>query len=524
MKGLHSEQEPLIREGSTSYHSVDGDSLQLNVQGESPVSTTVPLRDASKEILEIAKKGLQIGLSYTFSLMLVELVIFMGHLGDNDQERENYLDASPLLASFLNTLLIISIAHLFSVGIETSRQRGQLNFQKEYGLTQEGVIQAQEAISDILKNGIVLSAVVAPLPVTAMFFSKEIMIGLGQGEVVAELVQSYSQRYAAVFPALLFRVCFEQVMFGFEKQAPAMVIGLVNLALGTLLAGILGFNGYGLPGIAYGFAAEAVFTCLGYGLYLGCRNEFKEFNFFRNFTFSRKDRGQIHALLKIGVPITVTVASELVVFFVVNVLAGLLGSDALAAWDFASWISFFSIVVSLSTAQVTSQKVSAAVGEKKYLDARQYAIYGLPASLLMTVPVSLLLAVFPEILTGLIASNRVDEEVMSLVRPLLAMMVPIVALDGMRNNMLQTLRAVGDNVIPSVISTGSLWFGILMAYLLGFKTDLGIYGVGAGYGIGMSASVISIFSRWENKTKPNMLKIVRESEDDTGNSAALLSS
>ncbi len=507
------EQEVLItRSDESSYGSLAG----LNIQGESGTAFTLisPVR-ATQEII---RSAIPMGLSYTFSLSIVALVILMGHLG-NDQERINYLDASPLLAALLDTLDIVAISSLFSIGIVTSNKRGQLlKRYEDQNLEEEGaddephqrIIEKRQEISDLFKNSLALTAISIPLPMTVLFFSEELFRSFGQREIVAELVGSYAKRYAIAFPPLIFRMCFEQTMFGFNKQVPAMVIGLVNLTLGTLLAALLGFNGYGLPGIAYGFITEAYLTCLGYGLYLGFNKEFTEFNFFRNFKFSIEDLSQIKELLRIGAPMTLTIVSEVAASFFMSVFAGWLGSDALAAWDFASWLSFFTVIMSASTAQVTSQRVSAALGEKKYVDANRYALYGLPANLLLTVPICILLAAVPQLLAELIANGRIDDSVMGTIRPLLGLMVPIVAADGIRHTMIQTALAVKDNVISPAISTAGICFGVLLAYVLGVETDLGIYGVATGYGIGILTGVIGMLPRWKNNINPERLSGIEE--------------
>lgn len=463
-----------------------------------------------KAIKEIIKSAIPMGLSYTFSLGIVVLVILMGHLG-NDNERKNYLGASSLLASLLNTLNITAIASLFSLGIVTSHKRAQLL--KLEDPSSPLVISTRQEISDLLKNGMLLSSVVIAPPMLILAFSKEIMIGLNQDEAVADLVQRYSRYYLISFPALLYRFTFEQIMFGFEKQVPAMLIGLGSFAIGVSIAAPLGLGDDGLPGIAAGFTTEAYLTGIGYGLYLGYRNEFKEFRFFKNFKCGKKDCPQIKSLLKIGGPMAFTIINEVAAFFIINLFAGWLGSDALVTWDFANWLSFFTVILSASTAQVTSQKVSAALGGENYLNARRYAIGGLPASLLLTMPITITLAAAPTLLTDLVANDEIDDQVMSAVKPLLGLMVPISACDSLRYNMIQTSRATNDNVVPSVISTLSIWFGVLMAYLLAFKCDTGIYGVGAGYGIGMLLGALLLFFRWKNNIKLDALALAGKKTD-----------
>jgi MATE family multidrug resistance protein len=479
-----------------------------------PADSSDVLMSRAEAVKKITGLSLPMALSYTFSFSIVALGVMAGRIG-NDEDDQDYLGASALISTMLTTVMLIALSSLYSISISTSNARGQLLRLKEAPVPeeeeasrtqQEGIEAAEKNIARVLKNSFIMALAITPPAFFSLFYSKAILMGFGQREDVSELAQSYLRPYAFAVPGLLLRMCEEQIMFSFEKQLPAMFLGLSSFAIGVFFAdvlcfGYLSFPKLGLPGIAYGFIGEAYLTCLVFGIYLAASKTFKEFNFFNNFSFKKEDREQIKNLFTIGWPISATLSMEVTAMLVTSLLAGLLGKDELITWGVGSQFSFFALILLVALGQATCQEVSRALGKSENLNVNRLAKYGLFTNVMLILPLCILVSAYPDILKWIITNDDLSDEIMQMVKILVPIVAAGVAVDSVRYNILQVLRAMGDHVKPTVISIFNTWLGVLMAYILGFHTNLGIYGVAAGFTIGLTTGALALLPRWIAKIK-----------------------
>ena len=172
----------------------------------------------------ISKISLQMTLSYTFSFQMVFLVYLLSQLDDD----EDHLAAITLITSFINAITMIGISPL-------------------------------------------------------MVFSKPLLTSIfNQQETTADIAADFIQYYAISIPAMMARICSEQVLFSFGRTKPAMLIGLTNfilcMGIGSSLAlGTFGTKPLGTTGILIGCIMEAYFTALSFSLYIAHNSRFELF-------------------------------------------------------------------------------------------------------------------------------------------------------------------------------------------------------------------------------------------------------
>jgi multidrug resistance protein, MATE family len=467
---------------------------------------------------------LPMGASYTFSFSTVFIGIVAGYLEGGGSDRTAKLGAAALISSLLTLLGSAAIGPIYSISIYSGRKRGRLlQLMKNNNPENADVIaEIKNEISGLPAKGVVMSMGMLSAVMCIMYNSQAFLIMLGQDAELAAIAQSYLRPATALLPFLIMRMCCEQIMFGFEKQKIAMLIGLGNFTIGAFLAVSMGF-GYGFlpqlgfPGIAYSFIIESILTCAGFGLYLGHHRDFKEFHFFKIKSggniwqkikefFSSKNRQQFKELLTIGLPILFTLLNEIIGELLVSLFCGWLGRDEIAARNFGAVFIFFVMIPVISSGQANCHEVSRLTGGGHYQRAHYFARYGLLTTLLIMSPLCLTVAISPEILTGSIASNEgVSEGVLNLAKKVM----PIIALgtlsDAARYNQLQVLRAAEDHTIASTISVGSQWLGVLLSYVLGFKTGMGVLGLVLGDALSKAAGAFALSPRWYSKLQPQAL-------------------
>ena len=102
--------------------------------------------------------------------------------------------------------------------------------------------------------------------------------------------------------------------------------------------------------------------------------------------------------------------------------------------------------------------------------------------------------------------------------PLLKKLAPINAIgivfDALGFNMIQVLRSGGDNFISSLISITTLWLGVLLGGLLGFKTNLKAQGLLIGYTVGLFLRAFFLGIRWKIMINTKNLQAIKEDKDN----------
>lgn len=478
------------------------DQLLINDQKDEPEELS-----ALKIMFEMTKQAIPMMLSFTFTLSVLFTSIIGAHLSKEDLH--SYLAASALIAVYVNFVLGLPISLLLSMPILASKKYGELTKAIDDKCNSEELLKKiKSEIADIFKGGIVLSVAVVPFPFLLMYFSKAILTQVfKQDEHISGLAQQNLRPYSFAALPILWRIAAEQMMYAFNKATPAMFIGLTSFAIGTGLACLLSFGPtkLGLAGIAYGYLAEAVLTCLGYCLYIAKQKDFEGipfFNFFKPITGVFK---QLVEILKMGLSILGQMGTDLILPVFTNMFAGWIGKNELAAQNFATQLFVFTIIPSMCWAQVASQGTAREIGRGNFQNAMRFARYGLATGVLFIAFISILFAIKPEWLTLLYSSSvgKIPLEEAKLLIPLAGAQA---FYDTATNTMIYTLRSANNYNVPTLLKIVSLWVGVLAAFILGFYTHLGIYGIGIGSLLGFALAEMLLCFPWVKGTSEENLR------------------
>ncbi|OGO92867.1 MAG: hypothetical protein A3F41_03390 [Coxiella sp. RIFCSPHIGHO2_12_FULL_44_14] len=512
--------------------------------------------EAIKLILSL---GIPMALSFTFSFSILLIGLMTSRLQQED-ESQDYLGAATLITTMAQVLTILMFSHLFAMGGVASEKRGRLTeIEKQLNdltvrkcfleaerslkpigdsdgpelaeiqsleasivtLQQKGISPLKQSTSTILKNGWILSIVPMLAAMAAMFFSKSILIRcFGQRVNVATPTQLYLRWYTLALPPLALRFCVEQMIFAFKNNTAAMLMGLSTLGVGTFLAGYLGFGPlhWGLLGIALGYVAEAFLTCLSFCLYLKWHKDFRDFPFFRSLTtWSWNDLKQMTELLRVGGVVTFEQVNTLATQLTMSLFAGQLSRDELDTYNMGAQLGWFTWIPSLALALTLWQEISRRMGEALekirqqkgdgqlyYRDAQRIAQVGLPTSTMLVSGLCLPFIVRPNFLTAIV-NNNVNSHVRHMANTVTPVMAGTIICNAALITMVLSLRGGGDLYVPVGISVANLWLGVLLAYMLGFKTNFGIDGIVIGYGIGIVLGTLFVFRRFISHMKPEKL-------------------
>ena len=439
--------------------------------------------------------------TFTYSAQLPALLVMWGSIQIPNTDNSSVRAATSLSTTVLDigiSSLIYPLLSILFVG-------GPIYSQIKNSATVEEQKKLKKDFSRLVKNGLILALPFAIASALILFFSEYILVNwFGQNEIVSAISQQFLRPMAFLIPLYTLRFCLQPLFYIHQKMNWMIAISLTSFfAFGIFLADGLGFGHFSLPakgilGIFYGLMAENTFTTLGL---VAClfTSSFKDYRFSASFLHcfccDAEDRKQLLALMKKGGSLVVTFLFEIITIFLKNVLAGLLGTNKLAVQDLSGQVSLFFLFIAHGYSQSNVVHIDDAHGGNK----SRYARYGLLSGFLASLIPFLIVSIFPQILTILADPNTINDEVMSLSGRLIRWAAGTSVLNTIALIMLQSLRTTSNDIKPTAAFILWLWLSVLASYLLGFKTKLGVIGIGIGSFLGTGLGTLHVYSFWKKE-------------------------
>lgn len=466
---------------------------------------------------KLARLSLQMAASYTFSFEVVVLVYTMGRINNN----QNNLAAISLISSMLNTIVYIGATPLFSISIIAAEELGAYRIAEKYNSEefQLNADAARDQIAVIYRHSLLLAGALTLPMVACLVFSQPLLDSLQQNKDVARITQNFLRPFALWIPAFMFRMCSEQIIYGFGQSKKVMQITLASFILTVPLGISLSLGSAGLPNLGYwglliGCITESYISSVAMLAYVACSKQFQPFKLF---DFSRPWEKYVSQRQKIGALggfILLTSLSETIGLFINSTLAGLIGVEQQAALSLCSQFTLVTFLLQTASGQTCSQEMNRALGQKQFELVSLLGKSGLISSVALVFPIPLVFAISPELLTGIVGNS--NSGIQTILNSLVPLMAVATLIDLVRYNLLQQLLILKDVNRSALISTGSLLFGIILSAVLGLKTDMGIYGVATGYAMGVSLATISLLARWIPRIQPEAIRQLCEVQDNVG--------
>lgn len=272
---------------------------------------------------------------------------------------------------------------------------------------------------------------------------------------------------------------------------PAMYVGIVGLFFNItgnyiLMYGKLGFPALGAIGTGYATAILqwAMFICLfGYTFF---KSMFQPYRIFS--TIKLPKWKYFHELLRIGLPIGISISMEFTMFTVVALLMGGLGTIAVAAHQIALNVSAITFMVAFGFSSAITVRVGQKYGRKGIKNARFAGYVGVVLATMFMFVCAIIMFSLPELITSIYTD---DMEVFGMAVTMLLAAAVYQISDGLQVSGAAALRGLKDTRIPMYITILSYWLiGLSTAYLLGYHTSLGPIGLWIGLIVGLTVAGI----------------------------------
>ncbi|MEZ5734672.1 MAG: MATE family efflux transporter [Novosphingobium sp.] len=413
------------------------------------------------------------------------------------------LGSVPLAASSLS----VSLFGLFVWGITGLTTAVAPLVAAELGRRANSVREVRRAI----RMALWLTVVAGLVAVALCGLGEEIMLATGQDPEIAVQAGLFLDvlRWAAIpmIAANVLRIFVSALgRPGFATAITALALGVNALGNYALVFGNLGAPALGLVGSAIASNITAVAVVVAYVLAIGCDRRMRRFHIFGRFW--RPEWERLRQIVRIGIPIGMTVVAEGGLFGAAAFLMGRIGAAELAAHTIALQLAAIAFQVPFGISQAATIRVGyhfgagdrAAIGRAGWAGLAVGAGFMALSACVMLLAPRLLLSAYVDVTT---AANAA---MVGFALQYLAVAAAFQLFDGIQTVAAGALRGLQDTRVPMVIAVAGYWLaGFTAAAALGLGTRLEGVGVWIGLAVGLVVVAASLLWRWHRRVALRLL-------------------
>lgn len=344
-------------------------------------------------------------------------------------------------------------------------------------------------VASILTHGIYLALMIASVVIIlGIFLLEPILTVMKLPESVHETARGYLTGLSfGIIPLFIFNV-LRSFIYALGKTRVVMYILLSALPINFFLNYVLIFGYWGFPelgGAGAGYATSITYFVIAgmTALLIISQRPFSEFVGLEHFKeFSGEKAKEI---LKIGVPMGLSIFFETSMFAVVTILISKFNITTIAAYQSALNIVAFLYMIPMSISMAQTVLVGFEVGAGRYKDAKAYSWLGIYLSVIIAVVAGLLVVLFRYDVAGFYSN---EPAVIALTGQFLIYALFFMISDAIQATALAALRGYKDVNLSFVITLIAYWLICLpVGYFLAHFTALGA----PGYWIGLTAGLLA---------------------------------
>ncbi|AMQ06210.1 MATE family efflux transporter [Sporosarcina psychrophila] len=329
-------------------------------------------------------------------------------------------------------------------------------------------------------------------------FSKNIMVAMNlQGDVL-----DHASKYIIIVGGAIFLQAIINSLsaiirvHGFTKQTMYVSLGMnIFHVVGNylLIFGNFGFPELGVQGAAISSVVSRLLALIVFFWLLYRVMEYRvEFRYY--ITLSKE---YIRKILQIGIPSAfeqiMYQGCQIVFLYYVTYL----GTESLAARQYAVNISMFTYLFAIAIGMGTAIIVGRFVGGNQKEDAYTSVWFSVKWALLFTICMVVLVMIFRYPLLGLFTDNK---EIIEIGASVLLLSFLLETGRTLNIVIISSLRAAGDAKYPVLIGAFSMVaVSLPLGYLLVFQLDLGLVGIWLAIAVDEWIRAIIMYFRWKSR-------------------------
>lgn len=412
--------------------------------------------------------------------------MMVSHLG------REVLASCALINATLATVLLIFLAIVFSLSFIVGQSFGA----KKY-----------DEIGALVQQGMFLSIFLALIMMVFFWYADDVLRWFHQKPEMLVYVRQYFHALIWGVIPIMTQSCLEQFCYGILKQRLVIIINLLSVIIGIPTAYILIFGKFGMPalgvkGLGLTFAIQAWFDFMVLGTCCYVMKDFKKFELLKKRSYTGLH--YVKKIFRIGWPMSAQFGGELGAFFVITMMIGWLGTNALAAVQITQQWMYLIVVPVFAMSEAAGILVGQAVGAKKYGELSAISNASLIISLGLVMLCNIGFICFPHFFASFYMDSSAanNAAIMKLIPPLFILMAITLIFNSMRDVISGSLRGLFDTQFPMQIGLLVMWCLVLpIGYLFAFPLHMNVVGFRIGSNIGLFIGAMALLWRWHVKIK-----------------------
>ena len=360
----------------------------------------------------------------------------------------------------------------------------------------------RDAIGPLFRQALWLAAGLGLLLWIALRGAVPLVRVIGIDPVLVDDVAGFLRAVSWGAPALAAFFTLRGMSAGIGVTRPTMYFSLMALVALGPIAWVLLYGGFGIPALgAAGIGAATAIVlwleAIAFALYVLWHPVYADLAL-----TARLERPQwpaIRELLRIGVPMGVTVLMEAGLFIATTLTIGTLGASIVASHQVALNVASLFFMIPLGIAMATTVRVGNAAGRGDAAAVRLAGHAGVALTLGTQAISATLMLALPVMIASLYSS---DAAVIALAAELLVLAALFQFPDGIQVVANGALRGLKDTRVPMVITSFAYWgVGMPVGWWLAFPRGMGAQGMWVGLIAGLGVAAVLLLLRFRRLSR-----------------------
>jgi multidrug resistance protein, MATE family len=349
------------------------------------------------------------------------------------------------------------------------------------------------------RHGVILALALAVPVMACLYAIGPLLPRLGQDPTIAAAATGYLRAVLWGSPAYLVIVALRGHLEGRGHTRPIMIVAFAGVALNVLANNAFMFGRWGFPALGLtgaGVATSLVYVAIAVALAVIVVRSTTAYPVFTREPFRAV---VVRDLLRLGVPIGLTVAFETGLFAVTAVLMGAFGAAALAGHQIAIQTASFTFMIPLGLGIATTARVGQAAGRGDLRGVRDAASTGMALASVVMLLTAIVYWTAPRAVASLYldVADPANADVIAMAVSFLRIAALFQVVDGLQVTVIGALRGLKDTRVPMIITLVSYWVvGIGMGVTLAFGAGLAGRGLWFGLLAGLGVAAIALLGRY----------------------------
>lgn len=359
----------------------------------------------------------------------------------------------------------------------------------------------------VVRQGLWVTAAVTLPAVALLWFTDEILVGIGQDPRLAARAEQFMHALCWALPFGVALIVMRNFVTAFERTLPIMVTMGLGVLVNALLNWLLVFGHWGFPRLEM-VGSGLASTIVNLAMFAGLATYAAQVRPFRRYAvlnrFWRPDWAIFREILKVGLPIGGMLLMEVGLFAGAAFLMGWIGSAEVAAHQIAIQIASTSFMVPLGISMAATVRVGLAVGAGDLAAARRAGFVACALGTAFMAGCALLFWLTPDALAGLFlsAGDPAAPPVLALAATFLMMAAVFQLADGLQVIGAGSLRGLGDTRLPMLFAAFGYWaVGFPACMAIGFGLGWGGVGIWAGLALALLVVATLMVGRFHRLTR-----------------------